>query len=611
MIERAGRPPTVHRINVLVTRYTGLPPVPVIEPPVEEPHGFPDPIDEGWSAALASDEPPVEGDDDGAHESYSVCSRHQTRVPDCDLCDTVVTIGPYAFVTPAMGAMIDQLAAGDQAQATEPPSVILVTALAGIGGRPIMVGGYTEDIALDRLKGKVYATLDDGIPVEFVVEDGDTIATEPPTWRVVADVDDDGANDHCRFGVSVEIDDYTPSALAGTLDEAIDKLKMILVEHFDDGLPVAVQTEQPRGAKLRRIEDLPEFKTPDPRQVIGRTATVVVSLGPPSTATIVEMDAEPPPVLTAVTPAVANPGGVADPLDHLPSGLREYPGLTGDGDVFLSLIMMTTPKRAPLARCAWESILCQVAVDVPFEVVIVCDLLPNEAEHEHADDVYATYDGNPFRVRRIHKAFNSVTHKLLTALDEAQGTWVVMWDDDDWSSANRLAQTVDTIAGLDELDSGLDVDFISPVQTYRHEILKTGQRRTFTYTAPPTTKKRKGETRPICNCMAFRRVLHVNDPIEELPSTKAHHHDMGHWAMRRILDDESRVAKLPDNVTIVGIVHGANMNSTGQPTRVEKGTDKVLDGDEYTLVGDAGAVLPIMGVEALSAFQTAATASWR
>lgn len=298
-------------------------------------------------------------------------------------------------------------------------------------------------------------------------------------------------------------------------------------------------------------------------------------------------------------PADAKRPAPEDPLVNLPSGKRQGAARVTPA---LSVVMLTTPARAKLARMSWESILRQEDAE-PFEVIIVCDLAPDDVEYAHHDATYATRDGVPFDVHRIHSTFTNVTDKLNAGFDNARAPWVMLWDDDDWSSSDRIAETQATIRMLDE-DADGDINsigFLSPPAMYRYE-LAADTHRLFTYTSP--TLAPEPGSRPIPACMTVRRPLWEKYPFFTVKSTKPTQNELGYWTMKRIADGWTPMTV---DFAVVGMAHGNNM-SVPTRFRVESVAPyRVWDGNEYALAAEDGrkAVAGLIGATTLHDFEHA------
>lgn len=283
-----------------------------------------------------------------------------------------------------------------------------------------------------------------------------------------------------------------------------------------------------------------------------------------------------------------------DPLANLRTGRRSG---AAKGGSLIDVVMLTTPQRAPLLRCTWDALLAQEAPP-PFGVVIVCDVGDGEDEHSHIDDVFATLQGVPFTVRRYHGRWANVTEKLNAAFEATTAAWVMIWDDDDWSSPDRLACVGDAIGDPDRV-----AEFLSPQSMLRHELVAPS-RLTLTYESP-RIDRRKPSVRPIPGCMTMRRALWAAEPFMALPTTRPYHHELGHWLTFQLRDG---AAVDYVDFTVVGMVHGLNMNRKG-PYRIESQSGRVLDGPEYTVLGGREVTARVIGESTLTAYEAAAAAA--
>lgn len=250
----------------------------------------------------------------------------------------------------------------------------------------------------------------------------------------------------------------------------------------------------------------------------------------------------------------------------------------------ISVVMLTMPGRAKLRRQSLACLLDKTAGQLrapPFELVIAMD----DGDHLTMDEAALIVDSG---VRRqvIYGTWPTVTDKHNAAIEATSGTWVTLWDDDDWSGPSRLAAV-----GADIADNPTD-GIVGPKRILYHELIGPA-RRTYEYTSPAFV---------VDGVATFKRSIWEAQPFV----VKSYHGDVGDWIARRVTDGchYSHV-----HFPYVAMIHGKNA-TTPNPLRCATALDgtltSVLDGPmDYEYVGDRDRAREVMSEATLQAYEAA------
>lgn len=243
--------------------------------------------------------------------------------------------------------------------------------------------------------------------------------------------------------------------------------------------------------------------------------------------------------------------------------------------------MLTMPSRKAFRRLALRCLFGQVSPP-PFELIVALD----EGDHLAFDDATILVDsGIPRQV--ITGTWATVADKQNAAIALARGTWVTLWDDDDWSSPDRLADTAAAIARAP------GAGIVGPPSIFYHELIGK-DRRTLQFTTG---------VHVVDGCSTFKRALWEANPFP----VKSKFGDVGDWIVRRV---RAGTTYEPTSFTYVAMVHGKNATMPARPFRVDPKTGVVHDGpNDYKVIGDRTTVLGWLDTTTLAAYEAAAAAA--
>lgn len=240
--------------------------------------------------------------------------------------------------------------------------------------------------------------------------------------------------------------------------------------------------------------------------------------------------------------------------------------------------MITMASRAKLRALVLDQILAQArAFGHDVEVVLGLD----------ADDATVTYaaaaalQASGVAFSAVRGTWPTVAQKQNATIAMTRGTWVTLWDDDDWSAPDRLAKTFEAIATTGG-------DLIGVERIHYHE-LTSPDRRTVAFTTPAAV---------VDGLVTFRRKLWEAAPFE----VKSKYGDVGDWIVQR-----TRAGATVRTTTFdyVAMIHGTNA-TRAQPFRVDPVNGEVFDGPrEFKLVGGRAAAAAIMGDAMLTQYEAA------
>jgi len=240
--------------------------------------------------------------------------------------------------------------------------------------------------------------------------------------------------------------------------------------------------------------------------------------------------------------------------------------------------MITMASRAKLRALVLDQILAQArAFGHDVEVVLGLD----------ADDATVTYaaaaalQASGVAFSAVRGTWPTVAQKQNATIAMTCGTWVTLWDDDDWSAPDRLAKTFEAIATTGG-------DLIGVERIHYHE-LTSPDRRTVAFTTPAAV---------VDGLVTFRRKLWEAAPFE----VKSKYGDVGDWIVQR-----TRAGATVRTTTFdyVAMIHGTNA-TRAQPFRVDPVNGEVFDGPrEFKLVGGRAAAAAIMGDAMLTQYEAA------
>lgn len=240
--------------------------------------------------------------------------------------------------------------------------------------------------------------------------------------------------------------------------------------------------------------------------------------------------------------------------------------------------MITMASRAKLRALVLDQILAQArAFGHDVEVVLGLD----------ADDATVTYaaaaalQASGVAFSAVRGTWPTVAQKQNATIAMTRGTWVTLWDDDDWSAPDRLTKTFEAIAATGG-------DLIGVERIHYHE-LTSPDRRTVQFTTPAVI---------VDGLVTFRRKLWEAAPFE----VKSASGDVGDWIVRRASAGASVRTTAFD---YVAMIHGTNA-TRARPFRVDPINGKVFDGPrEFKLVGGRDTAAAIMGDVALAQYEAA------
>lgn len=240
--------------------------------------------------------------------------------------------------------------------------------------------------------------------------------------------------------------------------------------------------------------------------------------------------------------------------------------------------MITMASRAKLRALVLDQILAQArAFGHDVEVVLGLD----------ADDATVTYaaaaalQASGVAFSAVRGTWPTVAQKQNATIAMTRGTWVTLWDDDDWSAPDRLTKTFEAIAATGG-------DLIGVERIHYHE-LTSPDRRTVEFTTPAVI---------VDGLVTFRRKLWEAAPFE----VKSKYGDVGDWIVQR-----TRAGATVRTTTFdyVAMIHGTNA-TRARPFRVDPVNGEVFDGPrEFKLVGGRDAAATIMGDAMLARYEAA------
>lgn len=208
--------------------------------------------------------------------------------------------------------------------------------------------------------------------------------------------------------------------------------------------------------------------------------------------------------------------------------------------VMISAIMPTTAKRLRSIPLAIARLAAQLNSEI--ELVVVSEdsealaVAGEVAVREHV------------AVKLIHlESKLPIGHKRNTACWHAKGEWITFWDDDDWSRADRLRQTIHQMSSA--------VNIVGSPTMLIHEIVDR-RRRTFAYNYKPYD-----DTYPkrffVGGTLTFRRSLWEQHQFGD---------DIGEDAWWQIATQAEPACALPADPTLyVAMIHGKNTANTQAP----------------------------------------------
>lgn len=239
----------------------------------------------------------------------------------------------------------------------------------------------------------------------------------------------------------------------------------------------------------------------------------------------------------------------------------------------ISCVMLTTAKRSRLRSASLAALAAQRSCGA-FELVVVTDDEDPIELHKLRVDSKAS-DVTLYR----RTDWSCLAEKRNAACRLAQGRWITIWDDDDWSSpwrlmnVRRMAETSAQVIGNSTI--------------LWHELVGPA-RNTVRYTSP-TPNYVVGGT------LAFLKDLWHE---AEFTDRKG---DEGWWTHDQ-LKAGARLGVTSE--PYVAMVHGDNISNKA-PFRVNPTTREVHNGAEYTWLGARDTALEVMGAEALERFEAA------
>lgn len=239
----------------------------------------------------------------------------------------------------------------------------------------------------------------------------------------------------------------------------------------------------------------------------------------------------------------------------------------------ISCVMLTTTRRSRLRSASLAALAAQAGAGA-FELVVITDdddpVTPREL-------TVASKASDVVLYRRTDWA--SLAAKRNAACRLANGRWLTIWDDDDWSSPWRLR----TLRRLAETRAQI----IGNSTILWHELVGPA-RNTVRYVSPSPDYVVGGT-------LAF-----LKDLWHEAEFTDRRG-DEGWWT----LDQLKAGARLGLTVEpYVAMIHGDNISNKA-PFRINATTHEVHNGAEYTWQGTREAVLEVMGAGALTRFEAA------
>lgn len=242
--------------------------------------------------------------------------------------------------------------------------------------------------------------------------------------------------------------------------------------------------------------------------------------------------------------------------------------------------MLTTTKRAQLRAATLPCLLNQVGAP-PFEIVFALGDGEALTTAEAAD---VAHSGIPYTA--IRGSWEHLTEKQNAAVKVATGEWITFWDDDDWSTDNRLATVADVITK--------DLSFVGPASITYHELVEKTRH----------TAKFVTGAKIVDKTALIRRAIWDKEPfkLHARPYGGADPGNVNDWMVGWIdKGHEHKNVEFP----YVAMMHKTN-TSTIKRFRVDPNNNKVLDGPkEYTLLGARPAVEAIIGASALARYEAA------
>jgi hypothetical protein len=237
--------------------------------------------------------------------------------------------------------------------------------------------------------------------------------------------------------------------------------------------------------------------------------------------------------------------------------------------ITFTCVIRTTPARRTLADTVIRLLESYQDRVPPFEIILALDA---------GNDNWTPYRYTTTAPRQGREAVWQQLHrKYLGAFVAARGEWIVCVDDDDWFSPERLRYL--PVA---------EADVVYTNRVYVHE-LRSIRRRTYRRVMHPPGL--------LESTVAFRRELLDRRPLVEP--------ELGLWVQKLKRDGARVEERFWDHVMFL---HGDNADlAAGRDGLRVSSDDTVLDGPaEYTCVGNRGAVLDVMGEDALQAWERAA-----